>query len=1655
MADTTTSATPAPVPRPRQRTNNNSSSSPATTAEDTINNNNNSSSRDVPDCITTTTTQSLYPKLNYENVEIIQPPVKVHNADPDANANPRPIPAPRKTRIIVHEEEQEDGGGPIQYQNVTPIRLRSTAAAGAIKKPPPIPPSPSHMPKSPRSPGITTVRNDLRGSVMGGPPMGSKTPSPGIHSKRFSFDGGEKLPGLDRSESDGASVGSGDSGKKYKTSSPGELFKSIGVTSKLLTESISERVTLKTKKVANKLDKNFKNSTSSIASWGSGASSKLKTVGKSMHSMAEDKLSLSLTRKKDAKSKRSHSTGNDDDFLERRQTVPPENSELIRNIQFNSPLNNKVSNNRDDLTRGSSSSSTYDIPKNAKRTNFEEPPPYEDTLSKAKSSSNASLASASSSSTNPPPTGAFRRGSGLSQSLYSKIVPKKERNGGATPSPRPLRQKIKSESNLYESRFYIDSVREVDIASSSENIPPPSFPAPVLKSEEDSTPKQESPYGKLNIIPRPRPASSSSEEDNNLPELLKRVHIRKKPQESYENVAVGSSSAPNSRRATCNSVNRIFSRRSSSIDELRNNLNLRSDSWNFYDIGNTGEDDDGDDSSRLSTPEPTYANEGGQIYGQICEMESSLLKPEPAKPMRHDYDEVSISDIIDEFDPLAQRRRSLAAILEKGGGTVDSELALIENILGAESYGRRVKLESSDDSSTADDAATSQLSLPKPPQRSDSLLDSSTTATKDDDDPGPPSRDPPPIPRRKKSRSPKRSMIIHQNLKLPSDNASVDEAVIEPYLAVVEEPTASQEPVDFSYPSSSGSSSQVPHTSWFVTDAASAPEANKFLKNSKVDPVNEKANDSKSVEKIQKELPSELTCINEDDTYLPSYLEAVGGGDPMAVDPMPGPSASSKSSVKSKLMNALKRKSSFKAKGSDVRTVLEMVPKPLLTERLISHQGHVLKFPSGVIGDVFNELTPRMAVLKEKIIQTYQDPQKTQPKETLHLKFVLSLQCVVQHKFNNEGGLALHCFEVVLALPKKEGGSGPSQQLVTNPNLVITSTNSGNVKSLRQSYMFGVHKRLDRNVWMAKILQSVTDVFPESCLTEFTRGGWCYMKKSVSSGWSGAWLLLAKRKLYFYSSQDQQQLEQVDLRKARCIGAIESDETIRNLHVEAGPSLFIDCPPYATLYFIMASPRETQIWRKIVRDVAHKNGNTLHSQQLTKNDIPVLIDKCVNFIYAHGSMSEGIYRKSGSSTQISKILQIFKEDAFAVQLTRGEFNEYDVAGALKKFIRDIPNSFFGSYSISFVSITSLQSAKDKIDSYKELLSRLPKIEYQTLRKLIGHLSFIASLEPHNKMGIPNLAMIWGSTLMANSALNAEAEQASYSQEEADVVADLIKLYKNLYTISPEEIQKELLMLKVLQKYHAAAENLSDTVKHSGDLKVWITIDCEGEGERVDSEDRTQINVTVTPTKTASDICKELAGKTGYEWYKLTLYEVIGDGSLTRPMHYSERALEAVLRWTYWEDADRRTNYLAIRPTTTLNDVYRHIQKAPGLTPTTELKFADRRTKALRTYNLQLIGRHIVVLKRTDKKDKGTYEELMKINLTKVHAYIGREAKRDQTSLRWAITLIENDFKKRTRDSPFIGHLLGGIDFSDQILWYSSILYSLHKDDILPTSDLFF
>lgn len=276
----------------------------------------------------------------------------------------------------------------------------------------------------------------------------------------------------------------------------------------------------------------------------------------------------------------------------------------------------------------------------------------------------------------------------------------------------------------------------------------------------------------------------------------------------------------------------------------------------------------------------------------------------------------------------------------------------------------------------------------------------------------------------------------------------------------------------------------------------------------------------------------------------------------------------------------------------------------------------------------------------------------------------------------------------------------------------------------------------------------------------------------------------------------------LDLRKARCIGLKESDDSSQNLLVEKGPTMLIDCPPY-TCYFVMASPRETKIWSLVIKDEAHANGSQLRHQQLTKDNVPVFVDKCVNFVYTNGkliaqcpielrtdistftgTMSEGVYRKAGSSSNIQKLTTALRKDAFSVQITRSEYNEHDVSSALKRFFRELPEPLMGKLAVSFLSVSEMRSDDDKIEAYRELLQRLPVVEYQTLKKLLGHLHFIQAQREVNKMKAENLAMVFGPTLMQP---NNNDNHYQIDTRDSDVIAELIMNYKKLYELSADEI----------------------------------------------------------------------------------------------------------------------------------------------------------------------------------------------------------------------------------------------------------------------------
>lgn len=256
----------------------------------------------------------------------------------------------------------------------------------------------------------------------------------------------------------------------------------------------------------------------------------------------------------------------------------------------------------------------------------------------------------------------------------------------------------------------------------------------------------------------------------------------------------------------------------------------------------------------------------------------------------------------------------------------------------------------------------------------------------------------------------------------------------------------------------------------------------------------------------------------------------------------------------------------------------------------------------------------------------------------------------------------------------------------------------------------------------------------------------------------------------------------------------------------------------------MWTSRETKVWCYITQQISNKNGRKLEEQQLTKDDVPVIVEKCMNFIYVNGSMSEGIYRRSGSSTVIASLLKEFQANAWAVTLTSEKCSEHDVANTMKRFFRDLPEPLLTEEKSRYLCqiANAFADQMEKVKMYQAVLEQFPKVIYCTLKKLLGHLHFIQSQVNKNKMSALNLASIWGPTLVHHNSSEMEMNATL-----SNLLVQLIEFYRNLFPMSTEELNREKMMLQVLERNFNRQG--PQHVRASGDLRVWVHLwDKNGE-----------------------------------------------------------------------------------------------------------------------------------------------------------------------------------------------------------------------------------
>ena len=207
------------------------------------------------------------------------------------------------------------------------------------------------------------------------------------------------------------------------------------------------------------------------------------------------------------------------------------------------------------------------------------------------------------------------------------------------------------------------------------------------------------------------------------------------------------------------------------------------------------------------------------------------------------------------------------------------------------------------------------------------------------------------------------------------------------------------------------------------------------------------------------------------------------------------------------------------------------------------------------------------------------------------------------------------------------------------------------------------------------------------------------------------------------------------------------------------------------------------------------NSNALEDQQLTKKDIPVIVDKCIKSTATHGCLTEGIYRIAGINSRILALCEEFRRNSWAVQLNNCQYSEHDVANTLKRFFRHLDDPLLTKeLRCLWIETSSIDDENQKLKLYRQLLSEIPKLNYLTLRRLILHLRTVSEQHEHNRMPVSNLAALWGPTILTTDVMRDEC--ASDWTSESNVVKDLIHHFYVLFDLDDEEVQRDKELLQV-------------------------------------------------------------------------------------------------------------------------------------------------------------------------------------------------------------------------------------------------------------------
>ncbi|KAG7224734.1 hypothetical protein INR49_004625 [Caranx melampygus] len=183
---------------------------------------------------------------------------------------------------------------------------------------------------------------------------------------------------------------------------------------------------------------------------------------------------------------------------------------------------------------------------------------------------------------------------------------------------------------------------------------------------------------------------------------------------------------------------------------------------------------------------------------------------------------------------------------------------------------------------------------------------------------------------------------------------------------------------------------------------------------------------------------------------------------------------------------------------------------------------------------------------------------------------------------------------------------------------------------------------------------------------------------------------------------------------------------------------------------------------------------------ISRGSVPPGIERCISHITAHGLKVEGVYRRCGLATKVSRLAEALVTSPSSAPLESHEQGVLDAASALKQYVRQ-QQSLIPDIQ-AWLKAAVISDERSRFKAYRQLLRQLPDDSRATLSALFGHFYAVQVFSQVNKMSAHNLAVVLVPSLFQ-----------SVSQDLVKLTREFI-IHHTLLFLTPEEEDEEITVL---------------------------------------------------------------------------------------------------------------------------------------------------------------------------------------------------------------------------------------------------------------------